>query len=148
MRLLNTLTHSLTHSHYVWLHVCANNVPDLCCCRRLRLPGRQNTPNLFSTGGRGRGQKFGKTHDAWEPQLVSSRLGDNSSPDPLRWHCLKAVRHAPIFRPANRCVMPVRHAGSVAGGRKKTRTASRTKHLCVCKYNVGEWVWLNLPALF
>ena len=37
---------------------------------------------------------------------------------------VKALRHARIFRPANRSVMPVRHAGSVAGGRQKTRTAS------------------------
>ena len=38
---------------------------------------------------------------------------------------VKAVRHTRIFRPANRSVMPVRRAGSVVGGRKKTRTAFR-----------------------
>jgi len=32
----------------------------------------------------------GGCHDAWQPELVSSRLGDISSPDPLRWRCLGA----------------------------------------------------------
>jgi len=36
-----------------------------------------------------------------------------------------AVRHTRIFRPANQSVMPVRRAGSVVAGRKKTRTAFR-----------------------